>query len=259
MGGTRLRIAAVGAAFAALIAAPPALGGAAKRATVEPAPSPTFNWSLSPAKLPEDRRAPARLRLEYRADTPEGVRPPALSEAVLDFDRDLAIDLEGYPRCHPPIELEGRTVSEICSSAIVGRGTAKVLVTLPESPQSYETSDAVVFNKGRKDGVTELFALMYLSEPVPGAIVATIELKKLAGGRFGTEMSMTIPRIVSGSGSITSLVLHIGKGVGYKATPRSIVSARCPDGRLETGWRLLLADGGETVGSAERRCAGFAP
>jgi hypothetical protein len=62
VGGTRLRIALVGAALAALVVVP------AARA----AESGLFGWSVAPQKLPKERRAPAKLRLEYRSQAPDG-------------------------------------------------------------------------------------------------------------------------------------------------------------------------------------------
>jgi hypothetical protein len=252
VGGTRLRIALAGAALAALVALPAAAGGEMQPEAIE---GPRLAWSLSPAKLPKDRRAPSRLRLEFRNQEPEGRHPPALREIVLDFDRDVAFDLKGYPTCRPLPGIE-RPLSEVCGSAGVGEGFARALVAFPESRDVEVTSKVFVFNERRKHGVTKLFAYMYFSNPVPGGIVATIKLKKLASGPYGTEMSMSFPKIASGAGSITSLVLHLGKGFGFGGTKRSVVSARCPDGHLDLGARLLLEGGTEAADTLPSRCTG---
>jgi hypothetical protein len=247
----------MGVALAALAVAQPALGGGSERVTAGPSSSPSFAWSVSPGKLPEQRRAPGRLRLEYRANAPDGVHPPALKEAAFDFDRDIAFDLEGYPKCHPPPQAVDPPFDwSKCSDAVVGTGEAKIAIAFPESADVPAQSKVLVYKRRKDGGATDLFARIYITVPVPAAIVATIELKKVAGSRFGTEMSMTVPKIAGGSGSITSLVLHFGKGIGYKGTPRSVVSARCPDGHLEAAARMLFAAGNEAEEAASLPCVG---
>jgi hypothetical protein len=123
-------------------------------------------------------------------------------------------------------------------------------------------SKVVVYMGREKAGVTELFAHMYFSDPVPGATVATIKLTRLPSGPYGTEMSMSFPKIASGAGSITSLVLHIGKGIGFRGTMHSVIGARCPDGHLDSAARFVFADGteaGETASSPCGRRAATSP
>ena len=69
--------------------------------------------------------------------------------------------------------------------------------------------------------------------PVPAAIVTTVKIKKIHNGRYGLKSVATIPKIAGGSGSVTSFSLKIDKKFTYKGKKVSVLSAKCPDGKLQ--------------------------
>jgi len=82
--------------------------------------------------------------------------------------------------------------------------------------------------------VTTLYLYTYFTAPVSSSIVITAEIKKIRKGRYGMEATALVPKIAGGSGSITRFTFSLKRG---------ILSAICPDGRLNIHNRSVLVDG----------------
>ncbi len=84
----------------------------------------TFGSNVSPKKLPKKRLAPIALRISGKAKTSDGTHPSALREAVVDIDKNGAINAKGLPVCRRG-QLEARdtkAAKRVCGKAIVGSG-----------------------------------------------------------------------------------------------------------------------------------------
>ncbi len=51
-------------------------------------------------------------------------------------------------------------------------------------------------------------------------------------GKFGTQTTIPIPKIVNGEGSLTGFQAKVGKTWTYRGRRVSLLSARCPRGSL---------------------------
>ena len=60
-----------------------------------------------------------------------------------------------------------------------------------------------------------------------------VKIKKHHHGRYGLKSIATIPQLASGQGSITQFRFKIDKKFRFKHHKRSILTAKCPDGRLQ--------------------------
>jgi hypothetical protein len=236
-GGRKLR----GRALAAVVlgaATAVALTGAAdldKPATV-PLPRLEFipNGRFAPRVLSKSTPTPIALAVSAKVGTVDGSHPPALRELTIGLDKNIAIDLKGYPTCHglgvqvdPPM-----TPQEECRGAFIGKGTAHFEIHLSESEPIQVQSALQIFNLGRKEGDSTFVALAHIAAPTAAVIIVTIKIKKRQNGRYGTEAAITIPKIAGGSGSITHLNLRIKKQLPFEGQRFSPVTARCPDGKL---------------------------
>lgn len=209
-----------------------------------------------PKALPKKSLAPISLTAEGKIKTKDGTHPPALKEVLLETDKNGAINVKGVPTC-----TSGKLQSQdsdaaraICKKAIVGEGTTEVEIEFPDSKPVNVKSDLIVFNGGGSGTIT-LYIHAYITVPVPAAIVTTVKIKKINKGRYGLLSKATIPKIAGGSGSVKSFNLTIAKKFSYQKK-YNILSAKCPDGKLQAHAVAVFADGTKAATDFVKPCTG---
>lgn len=218
----------------------------------------TFNGGFSPTKLPKKKLAPIALSASGKIRTLNGEHPPALKEVIVETDKNGAVTTTGFPTCTSgKLQSQDTKHAEaICKSAIIGKGTTNVEVKFPEQNPIPVSSKLIVFNGGTKGGVTTFFIHAYITVPTPAAIVTTVKIKKIHKGRYGLLSVASIPKIAGGSGSVTSFSLTINKKYTYKGKKMSVLSAKCPDGKLQAHATSVFADGTKAAATIVRTCTG---
>jgi len=105
----------VGAAAAAI---------AARYVYIPPPLSFKFGGAVTPKTLTKDEMAPVAVQIRGKIFAADGTQPPALREAVIDFDKDGAINANGLPVCKASqLEADGAKAAKgECRKAIVGTG-----------------------------------------------------------------------------------------------------------------------------------------
>jgi len=197
----------------------------------------TFNGGFSPTKLPKKKLAPITLTASGEISTKDGTHPPALKEAVVETDKNGAINVKGIKVCKSG-QLQSRDTTaarKACPKSIIGTGKTTVEVQFPESKPVLVNSALTVFNGGFSGGTTTLYIHAYFSAPVTGAIVTTLKIKKVHNGRYGLKTVATIPKIAGGSGSVKSFDLKINR--------KGVLTAKCPDGKIQAKATGKFADG----------------
>jgi len=210
----------------------------------------TFNGGFSPSKLPKNKLAPITLTAEGKIATKDGTHPPALKQVVVETDKNGAINVKGLPVCKSG-QLQSRDTAaarKACPKAIIGTGKTTVEVQFPEQKPIDVNSELLVFNGGFSGGTTTLYIHAYFSAPVTGAIVTTVKIKKHKSGRYGLKSIATIPKIAGGSGSVKSFSLKINK--------KGVLTAKCPDGKLQAHATSMFADGTKAAATIIRTCTG---
>jgi hypothetical protein len=223
----------------------------------------TFNGGFSPTTLPKKTLAQIALTAEGKVASTDGSHIPALTEAVIETDKNGAINVKGYPKC-TSAKLQSQDSAHaraICKSALVGTGKTTAEIEFAESKPLDVPSELLVFNGGEKGGVTTLFVHAYFNRPTPGAIVTTVKIKKIHNGRYGTLSIASIPKIAGGSGSVKSFSLTINKKFTVGGKKVSVLSAKCPDGKLQAhvDAKFLNYKTGETTNASTeilRTCTG---
>ena len=213
---------------------------------------------FKPKKLSKTKQTPIGLVIEGHIRTTDGTHPPALMNAIVETDKNGAVDVKGYPTCKAS-QLQSRdtpAARNACPKAIIGEGTTTAEVALAEQPPVKVNSKLLVFNGGVKGATTTFFIHAYFSNPVPGAIVTTVKIKKVHHGRYGLESVATIPKIAGGTGSVTDFKLEIDKKFTRKGKKVSILTAKCPDGRLQAHAVAKFADGTNLTTEFVRPCTG---
>jgi hypothetical protein len=218
----------------------------------------TFNGGFMPKALPKKTFAPIVLNVSGKIQTKDGTQPPALREFVLETDKNGAIDVKGFPTCTSGAlqARDTKAVEKACGPAIMGTGQTSVSVEFPEQAPIPATSKLLLFNGGIKGGVTTLYVHAYLTQPITTAIVTTVKITKIKNGRYGIKSVATVPVIAGGAGSVTSFNLTVNKGLKVKGKPFSILSAKCPDGRLQAHGLAKFDDGTKAEAEVTRPCTG---
>jgi hypothetical protein len=211
----------------------------------------TVDGQFSPSKLPKKKMAPIVLTASGQIATKDGSHPPALKTVELETDKNGAINTKGVPVCKSG-QLQSRdtkAAEKVCKSAIIGTGTTNVEIAFPEQKPIPVTSKLLVFNGGTSGGKTTLFIHAYITVPTPAAIVTTVKIKKIHKGRYGLQSIASIPKIAGGSGSVTSFNLKVGN-------KKKVLSAKCPDGKLQAHATAKFADGTTAKATIIRTCTG---
>jgi hypothetical protein len=218
----------------------------------------TFNGGFTPKVLPKKTLAPIGLTASGIISTLDGNHPPALKEFLLETDKNGAVQVKGFPTCKSG-QLQSQDTAhatKICKSAIIGEGTTNIEIAFPEQKPIPVKSKLLVFNGGTAGGTTTFFIHAYITVPTPAAVVTTVKIKKIHKGRFGTESIASIPKIAGGSGSVTSFSLKVDKKYTYKGKKVSVLSAKCPDGKLQAHGTAVFSDGTRASAEIIRTCTG---
>jgi hypothetical protein len=214
------------------------------------------NGGFSPKTLSKKTLTPIAFFASGQIKEADGTHPPALKEVLIEADKNSAVSTVGFPTCKGG-ELQSRTTAEaeaVCGDALIGTGTTNVSIAFPESPPVPVHSKLLVFNGGTSGGVTTFYIHAYITVPVPAAIVTTVKITKIHNGRYGMLSVATIPKIAGGSGSVTSFSLTINKKYTYKGRRRSVISAKCVDGKLQVHAEALFSDGTKAAATVVRTC-----
>jgi hypothetical protein len=218
----------------------------------------TFNGGFTPKVLSKTKPTPIKLAVSGKIATLDGTHPPALKEFLLETDKNGAVNVRGYPICKSgQLQSQDSAHAEaICKKAIIGKGTTNVEIAFPEQKPIPVSSKLLVFNGGEKGGVTTFFIHAYITVPTPAAIVTTVKIKNIHKGRFGTESIASIPKIAGGSGSVTSFSLSVFKEFTYKGKKVSVLTLKCPDGKIQAHGTAIFSDGTKASAEVIRICTG---
>jgi hypothetical protein len=223
----------------------------------------TFNGGFTPTVLPKKTMAPIAFSVEGKFKSLDGSHLPALKEFLIETDKNGALNTVGYPSCRAARiqSTDTKHALQACGPALIGKGKTTVGIELTGQPEIDAHSNLLVFNGGNRGGVTTLLVHAYLTVPVPAAVVTTVKVTKIHHGRYGTLAVASIPKIAGGSGSVKSFSLKVDKKFTYKGKKVSVLSAQCPDGKLQGKGKAVFFNyrtGESTTASAEvlRTCTG---
>jgi hypothetical protein len=199
----------------------------------------TFGGSTSPKQLPKSKYVPVTTTIFGKIKTNDGTHPSALREVIVDIDKDVKINVKGYPVCKAG-QLEARdtpAAMKVCGSTVLGEGIAHVEIAFPESKPLPVTSPLTVFNGGEKGGKLTLLIHIFITKPVPAAVVTTVTIQRKG---TGVHTISKVPEIAGGSGSTIDFNFKLGKTYSYKGKKVGYFEAKCPDGVFKVNVPKLL-------------------
>jgi hypothetical protein len=199
----------------------------------------TFGGTTSPSSMPKTKYVPITSNIFGKITTSDGTHPSAFREAIVDFDKDLKINVKGYPACKGG-QLEARDTKaamKVCGSTVLGNGIAHVEIAFPEQKPIVVTSPITIFNGGEKGGKVTLYIHVFITVPAPTAIVTTVTISRKGTGLHTVSK---IPVAAGGSGSALDFKFKVGKTYGYKGKKVGYIEARCPDGNFKVNVKKAL-------------------
>ena len=198
-----------------------------------------FGGTVTPSKMPKNKFVGVTTNIFGKIKTTDGTHPSAMRETIVDIDKDAKVDSTGLPVCKPG-QLEARNTAaakKVCGKTTVGSGLAHAEIAFPESKPILVTSPITVFNGGTKGGKTKLLIHTFITVPVPAAIVTEVTISKKGAGTHAVAL---VPKIAGGSGSVLDFKFKLGKDYTYKGQKRSLLMAKCPDGKFKVTTPKIL-------------------
>jgi hypothetical protein len=189
----------------------------------------TFGGATSPKALSKSTYTGITANIFGKISTSDGTHPSAFREAVVDIDKDVKVNVKGFPVCKAG-QLEARdtkAAKAACGNTILGEGTAEAEIAFPEQKPIKVPSPLLVFNGGEKGGKVTLLVHTFITVPAPTAIVTTVTIARKGSG---LHTIAKIPVIAGGSGSALNFSFKLGKKYTYKGKKVSYLEAKCPDG-----------------------------
>jgi hypothetical protein len=189
----------------------------------------TFGGTTSPKALSKTKYTPITTNIFGKIETSDGKHPPAFREAVVDIDKDVKVNVKGYPVCKASqlTATSTKAAEKACGNTILGEGKAEAEIAFPEQAPIKVPSPLLVFNGGEKGGKVTLLIHTFITVPAPTAIVTTVTITRKGTGIHSVAK---IPVIVGGSGSALSFNFKLGKTYSYKGKKVGYFEAKCPDG-----------------------------
>lgn len=203
--------------------------------------------TVQPRELPKSGHGngPITLGSITRVGTHNGSTPPTLKTLLFLLDKHGTIDTKGLPTC-TEAKLKGTTPGQArkrCADSLVGKGTAKVLVTMPGKAPFTATSPLSFFNAPPAGGRPILLAHGYETVPVPKTLLVPIPIGRISSGRYGYRVEVELPEFAGGYGApllaeatIGATRMRAGKEVGY-------INANCSGGRLQVTGSARFTNG----------------
>ncbi|HKB50316.1 MAG TPA: hypothetical protein VKC63_02660 [Solirubrobacterales bacterium] len=199
----------------------------------------TFGGTVSPKQLPKSKYVPVTSKIFGKISTSDGTHPSAFRETEFDIDKDIKVNVKGYPACKEK-ELTARDTKaamKACGSTVLGEGIAHVEIAFPEQKPIIVTSPLTIFNGGEKGGKITLYFHIFITVPAPAAVVTTVTVQRKGTGIHSVAK---VPVVAGGSGSALDFSFKIGKTYSYKGKKVGYFEARCPDGVFKASVNKVL-------------------
>jgi hypothetical protein len=199
----------------------------------------TFGGNVVPSKLPKNKYVPVSSNYFGKIKTSDGTHPSALREVIFDVDKDVKINAKGFPACKPSqlTARDTKAAMKVCGKAKIGAGVAHIEIAFPEQNPILVKSPITIFNGGQQGGKTKLLIHVFITVPVPAAIVTQVTITKKGAGIHTVSK---VPVAAGGSGSAIDFKFTVGKSYTQKGKKVGYTEAKCPDGVFKANVKKVL-------------------
>lgn len=187
-----------------------------------------FGGHLSPTRLPRTGLAPVAVALSGDITTTDHSTPPQLQTITMAINRHGRLNPTGLPRCHyhqiqPASTGEARAA---CSDALVGTGSFRANVALPDQSPFPSNGRVLAFN-GVLHGRPVIYAHIYGTTPVPISQLVVFRIHRVEG-TFRVVLSAQLPQVAAAWGYVSGLSLTLKRTFRYHGRAHSYLAAGCP-------------------------------
>jgi hypothetical protein len=184
---------------------------------------------IAPFKLPRKGTTPISAFVSGHVEEPHGGIPPQLQTMTVDLNRHAVLQSRGLPVC-PIARIQPSSTRRAlakCGSALIGSGQFWASIVLPEQG-SYPTHGRLLVFNGRLHGAPAILAHIYTSNPFDSSFVVAFAIKRIDRGRYGTELSASLPEALGEWGYVNRIKLTLKRKYGYRGRHLSYFNAGCP-------------------------------
>lgn len=199
----------------------------------------TFGGTTSPKAMPKNNYTPVTTNVFGKIATSDGTHPSALRQVDFDIDKDVKINVKGFPACKSGqlTARDTKAAMKVCGDTVLGSGNAHIEVAFPEQKPILVTSPITVFNGGESGGKVKLLIHVFITVPAPAAIVTDVTIKRKGSG---ISTISKVPVAAGGSGSAIDFKFKLGKTYSYKGKKYGYFEAKCPDGVFKANVKKVL-------------------
>jgi len=199
---------------------------------------------ILPFKLPRTGTAPIAVFVSGHIATPSGAIPPQLQRMSIKVNRHGLLQSKGLATCAPQRIKAVSTNRALahCGDALIGSGRFWATIVLPDQ-RPYPTRGRLLVFNARERGRPALFAHIYTTKPFASSFVIVFSIKRIAKGRYGTELSASLPQALGSWGFVDRIKLTLRRKYSAGGEQLSYFNAGCPApaGTKVTVFPLALA------------------
>ncbi|HUC08641.1 MAG TPA: NHL repeat-containing protein [Solirubrobacterales bacterium] len=184
---------------------------------------------LEPKRLPRHGKGPVSVNFTGRVSSTNAEPPPTLKSLRIAINRNGEMDTRGLPVCDAERigTASSRRALTTCREALVGKGKFSADVYLTGQEPYPEEGQLLLFN-GMLGGRPAVLGHIYSARPFATSFVIPFAVRKLAHGRFGTELIAQFPQSLASWGNVTGLEMKLSRRYSYRGVRHSFLSAGCP-------------------------------
>jgi hypothetical protein len=188
-----------------------------------------FSGRIAPRKLPRVGAAPVVVSISAGIATVDNTTPPQLRLIKLEINRSGHMDQRGLPTCRLQLIQPATTARarEACAAALVGHGSFRANVELPEQSPFPSNGQILAFN-GRMHGKPVILAHIYGTLPLPTSFTLPFEISHRRKGTYDITLTAHLPQVAAEWGFVRAISLTLGRRFRYQGSGRSYISAGCP-------------------------------
>jgi hypothetical protein len=204
----------------------------------------TVHTQIAPFRLPRVGVAPISVFVAGHIADARGGTPPQLQRMDIKVNRHGLLQSRGLPAC-PIARIQTASTRKslrLCTPALIGSGRFWAHIVLPDQPP-YPTHGRLLIFNGRRGAQPLLLAHIYTSNPFPSSFVVAFAIRHLPKGRYGTELSATLPQALGDWGYVDRIKLNLKRKYRFEGRQLSYFNAGCPapEGTDRVAFSLALA------------------
>ena len=184
---------------------------------------------IRPFKLPRTHPAPIAVSVAGHLQSTQAQIPPQLQRMRIEVNRHGLLQSKGLPSC-PAGRLRAassQTALTLCRGALIGSGQFWAHIVLPDQGAYPTRGELLIFNSKDK-GKPTLLVHVYTSNPFDSAFTIPFAITHIAKGRYGTELSASLPEALGEWGYVDRIKLNLKREYRFGGKRLSYFNASCP-------------------------------